>query len=381
MAARPSQYSATRFEQLLGGVEAGSLRDYNKLMQEWPTDITLAHRIQALTVALAQLELRSAPVPDDAPTPNTEPREDPHRAKIQAIHILSVACNGTEHLTDEGKTQVYSILQRNLDGLISWLTFFAEAPYAQLATNERVGRVYLAVSRLAMVFAQLLVLGLKNEPETLLAERVVHSALDLWTTDPFEAEWLEAETPLLTRAGYEGSIHPVLHLFWFCTDEESLREILLEKIKDSWKKSWQKRFAKSFTFRCRQWEMVFKQGGQEANSSSTRQGAWGLFIIYRMAELLRGSHVLQRRLIQDQFSATVLKLALDFSDKLSQPGEVSLAVTVASEIFPLVNPTAQEVLKVVPELIKAGLLNIIIHDCSLRSASDCSPSTNGATTL
>jgi hypothetical protein len=92
--------------------------------------------------------------------------------------------------------------------------------------------------------------------------------------------------------------------------------------------------------------------------------------------LLSQAHRFYELLVESRFPSIVLTLALDLSIALSEPGDSSLAIRVASQSLRPQGPTSYEHTHVIPQLLEAGYLNIVAQDLSSPRELDAYPFPN-----
>ncbi|KAJ3528930.1 hypothetical protein NMY22_g9204 [Coprinellus aureogranulatus] len=339
-------------------IEAGSPKDIRSLATSWPKDVANLKRV--LSALFRHLDASKLPHLGPREFAFVEGTEPFQRAVIvrETLCTLSGGSGFLEGLNDSEFEEVMELFLANLTDILAALDF--SALYSPLLLDSRANfdTVQFGNVMAADLVTKLLSYGrrlFEKEEDDHSLEVLVPFALKTWM------RWVH-DKPLpydtqLTPKDYS-FYQPIFTALDACVSTRNL-QILLGKLQMLRQKDLQ-RLVNSFAYRFVEWIVVHKPNHTApARQLDSRNPA----CIVKAVETLGFSPGFQAALLKSNFVPLALELACDLHHIPSPPPLCgNLATRITSQLFPPWHAPAWSIVRVVPQLLGAGLLRIIVED-------------------
>lgn len=333
-------------------MQRGSIAYFQKLGDNWPTDTATAKR--ALAALLGHLKLEH--IPQIKPGPHLEDLKkdaiDNIARSLASIKILPAGFKCFETAPVQDKQEVFEMVEAQRVGVFGWIRFLVRNVTSILADPQDPATLPLAT--IAIMLRSLVELCRTHWVEYHFHQVMIQVSLEIWVVG---AERRKLYPPLDVHEYYRAAV-PILQLFSECVADPPFDSMMINDINQRGK-TWTRNFANAFILHCQQYAAAYR------DYPDTSQSTNGLVGMQAGARLLARARRFYKLLTEEyKFPSVVLRLSLELSLVLSEPGDASLAIEVASQALRPQGPNAYEHTHVLPQLLAAGYLNIIVQDLS-----------------
>lgn len=331
-------------------MDQGLAFQFDQLLQEWPSDLSLAKR--ALSAILAHLSADRVPrirvAHDEA--------MDKESARLTflcnaALAVLNGVLDRMQDMPENHVRELFSVLRGHFSDLITWLTFLAHdillAPTE--GQNPRVGSRAVA-NFLKRLLEKDNIKYMKDNMDAM--EEFVHLVLAVWLGSVPDYDE-EPDAMNLDKESYPRSVHPVYDMMWNCLVHEPAKGIALAKIA-RYSRTWHDQLAHSLAFRCQQWARIYADDDDPMKNCK-------VFIGTALISQILSSGVPRfgRILARSGFPSAVMEAAMEFPLESSQPDMVAIPVQIGQLMLAFQPSDIYELRKVVPDILEAGLLKVV----------------------
>ncbi|KAJ3516003.1 hypothetical protein NMY22_g14308 [Coprinellus aureogranulatus] len=354
-------------------IEAGSPTDIKSLAISWPEDVANIKRV--LSALFQHL--------DASKLPQLRPREfvfaegtEPFRRAIviretTGICTLSGGSDFLQGLNDSDCDDVMELFRANLTDILAALDFLALYSPLLLDSRARFDTVQFGNVMAANLLDRLLSYGrrlFEQEEGHPSLEMLISFALKTWT------RWVhnkplpyDTKTTPKEYSFYE----PIFVALYACMDTKINREIVIRKLNILRRKELG-RVVNAFTYRFVEWIAVHKP---KDAATATKLDGRNLAAIVGAVVNIGYSPSFHAAVLKSNFVPLVVELGRDLCHVPSPPPwGGSLTTCITSQLFPPWHAPAWSIVRVVPQLLGAGLLRIIVEDYLTEKPAPSRPS-------